>query len=146
MFKPTAISTPIRSAVPAAALLFYNIQPSGAFEERSLHQACPVLKGNKWAAVKWIHTTRFPTASERNRGAAAMRADPASWMPEMAKALMPDGAEAWAKQQQQPSEAVEPLTSGYMPVSAAGVPRNFEGGSDAGSVQPGFQKYRKYYQ
>jgi hypothetical protein len=37
--------------------------------------------------------TPFPTASERNRVAAAMNIDPADWMPEMAKAVMPGAPE-----------------------------------------------------
>jgi hypothetical protein len=28
-----------------AAILFHSIKPSGAFEKRSMHGACPVIKG-----------------------------------------------------------------------------------------------------
>lgn len=31
-----------------AAVLFHSIKPSGELERRSLHGACPVLKGEKW--------------------------------------------------------------------------------------------------
>ena len=126
-----------------AALLFYNIQASGAFEEKSLHQGCPVLKGQKWAAVKWLHMTRFPTASERNRIAAAMKADPADWMPEMAKALMPEVTEPAAKLEQGGADAAP--TSSYTPVVTINLPSHFAGSSDAGSTNPRFERYRKYY-
>lgn len=37
------------------AILFHSIQPRGALERKSLHTACPVIKGVKWSAAKWIH-------------------------------------------------------------------------------------------
>lgn len=46
------------------ALLFHNIQPSGALEKRSMHGACPVIKGTKWAMAKWIHVGRFAVNGE----------------------------------------------------------------------------------
>lgn len=35
-------------------ILFYNLLPNGAIDQMSLHGGCPVLKGEKWAANKWI--------------------------------------------------------------------------------------------
>ncbi|KAJ7231025.1 hypothetical protein O6H91_Y458100 [Diphasiastrum complanatum] len=36
------------------ALLFYSMFPNGTFDRTSLHGSCPVLKGEKWVATKWI--------------------------------------------------------------------------------------------
>lgn len=35
------------------AILFHSMQPNGDLERRSLHEACPVIKGVKWSAAKW---------------------------------------------------------------------------------------------
>lgn len=34
------------------AVLFHSIKPSGELERRSLHTACPVIKGEKWSMPK----------------------------------------------------------------------------------------------
>lgn len=36
------------------ALLFYSLKPDGSLDPSSLHSGCPVIKGNKWSATKWI--------------------------------------------------------------------------------------------
>ncbi|MCO5567445.1 hypothetical protein L7F22_021136 [Adiantum nelumboides] len=36
------------------ALLFYSMYPNGTFDKTSLHGSCPVIKGEKWVATKWI--------------------------------------------------------------------------------------------
>eukprot|EP00250_Pteridium_aquilinum_P015256 c22478_g1_i2 orf=577-1461(+) len=36
------------------ALLFYSMFPNGTFDKTSLHGSCPVIKGEKWVATKWI--------------------------------------------------------------------------------------------
>lgn len=36
------------------ALLFYSLQPDGELDPQSLHGGCPVVKGNKWSATKWM--------------------------------------------------------------------------------------------
>ena len=42
------------------ALLFYSLKPDGKTADMfSLHSACPVTKGTKWVAIKWIHTDPF---------------------------------------------------------------------------------------
>ncbi|XP_047326039.1 probable prolyl 4-hydroxylase 9 [Impatiens glandulifera] len=35
-------------------LLFYSLTPDGKIDEKSLHGSCPVIKGEKWVATKWI--------------------------------------------------------------------------------------------
>lgn len=35
-----------------SAVLFHSIKPSGELERRSLHTACPVIRGEKWSAPK----------------------------------------------------------------------------------------------
>ena len=47
------------------AVLFHSIKPSGELERRSLHTACPVIKGVKWSAPKWIHVGHVARGSER---------------------------------------------------------------------------------
>ena len=37
------------------ALLFYDLNLKGEFENTALHAGCPVIKGTKWTATKWIH-------------------------------------------------------------------------------------------
>ncbi|KAL1358404.1 hypothetical protein HN51_003679 [Arachis hypogaea] len=36
------------------AIVFFGIHVNGSVDGRSLHEACPVIKGLKWSAVKWI--------------------------------------------------------------------------------------------
>ena len=36
-----------------SAVLFHSMKPSGELERRSLHTACPVIKGEKWSSPKW---------------------------------------------------------------------------------------------
>ncbi|XP_073156217.1 probable prolyl 4-hydroxylase 9 [Henckelia pumila] len=35
-------------------LLFYSLFPNGTIDVTSLHGSCPVIKGEKWVATKWI--------------------------------------------------------------------------------------------
>nr|AFK40578.1 unknown [Medicago truncatula] len=35
-------------------LLFYSLLPNGTIDQTSLHGSCPVIKGEKWVATKWI--------------------------------------------------------------------------------------------
>ncbi|KAJ1414519.1 Prolyl 4-hydroxylase, alpha subunit [Sesbania bispinosa] len=35
-------------------LLFYSLFPNGTIDPKSLHGSCPVIKGEKWVATKWI--------------------------------------------------------------------------------------------
>lgn len=32
---------------------------TGELEQRSMHGACPVIKGTKWSMAKWIHAKHF---------------------------------------------------------------------------------------
>jgi len=41
------------------AIMFYSMTPEGQFDECSLHGACPVIKGIKWAANKWVWSHPF---------------------------------------------------------------------------------------
>ncbi|CAM9684953.1 unnamed protein product [Discosporangium mesarthrocarpum] len=36
--------------------MFYSMRPDGQFDDFSLHGACPVTSGRKWAANKWVWT------------------------------------------------------------------------------------------
>ncbi|KAJ7944498.1 Prolyl 4-hydroxylase alpha-like protein [Quillaja saponaria] len=35
-------------------LLFYSLFPNGTIDPTSLHGSCPVIKGEKWVATKWL--------------------------------------------------------------------------------------------
>ncbi|KAI4387226.1 hypothetical protein MLD38_005071 [Melastoma candidum] len=35
-------------------LLFYSLLPNGTIDPTSLHGSCPVIRGQKWVATKWI--------------------------------------------------------------------------------------------
>ncbi|KAG8068251.1 hypothetical protein GUJ93_ZPchr0005g14747 [Zizania palustris] len=41
------------------ALLFFNLSPDGSKDSLSLHAGCPVIKGEKWSATKWIRVASF---------------------------------------------------------------------------------------
>eukprot|EP00887_Chlorella_sp_A99_P003680 scaffold7.g3680.t1 len=42
------------------AILFWDMQPSGDKLDRySMHTGCPVIRGVKWSATKWIHGEPF---------------------------------------------------------------------------------------
>lgn len=41
------------------ALLFFNLSPDGTTDSLSLHGGCPVIKGEKWSATKWIRVASF---------------------------------------------------------------------------------------
>ena len=41
------------------ALLFYDLNLKGEFEDNALHAGCPVITGTKWTATKWIHERPF---------------------------------------------------------------------------------------
>ncbi|KAG6518768.1 hypothetical protein ZIOFF_022249 [Zingiber officinale] len=36
------------------ALLFWSMKPDATLDPSSLHGGCPVIKGNKWSATKWM--------------------------------------------------------------------------------------------
>eukprot|EP00887_Chlorella_sp_A99_P000185 scaffold13.g185.t1 len=52
------------------AVLFHSIKPTGELERRSLHTACPVIKGVKWSAPKWVHVTQvdqtYPSCRDKD--------------------------------------------------------------------------------
>lgn len=43
------------------ALLFFSLHPNTTVDEASLHGACPVIRGTKWSATKWIHVRSLET-------------------------------------------------------------------------------------
>lgn len=45
--------------VKGSALLFFSQTPDGTLDEKSLHTGCPVIKGDKWSATKWIRVNEF---------------------------------------------------------------------------------------
>lgn len=47
------------------ATLFWSIRPDGTFDYKSLHGSCPVIKGEKFSATKWIHVAHFAMNGEK---------------------------------------------------------------------------------
>eukprot|EP00898_Chlorokybus_atmophyticus_P001903 jgi/Chlat1/2713/Chrsp180S02878 len=42
-------------------LLFYSLHPDHGFDKAALHGGCPVIKGEKWVATKWVRDkVQFP--------------------------------------------------------------------------------------
>jgi hypothetical protein len=42
------------------AFMFWSVHPDGTKQDSySMHTGCPVLKGVKWTATKWIHGRPF---------------------------------------------------------------------------------------
>jgi len=41
------------------ALLFWSMKPDATLDPSSLHGGCPVIKGNKWSATKWIRVSDY---------------------------------------------------------------------------------------
>lgn len=39
---------------PGDAILFWSVRPDNSRDVHSLHGGCPVIKGTKWVATKWI--------------------------------------------------------------------------------------------
>ncbi|XP_051166616.1 prolyl 4-hydroxylase subunit alpha-1-like isoform X2 [Leptopilina boulardi] len=51
-----------------AAAFWYNLKPNGKVDNSTMHSACPVISGFKWAANKWLHTVgqEFSRPCSRN--------------------------------------------------------------------------------
>lgn len=64
-FSPCARYNLAAKPRKGSAVLFHSIKPDGELERRSLHTACPVLKGVKWSAPKWIHVGHYARGDER---------------------------------------------------------------------------------
>uniref|UniRef100_A0A7S0QZW0 procollagen-proline 4-dioxygenase n=1 Tax=Pyramimonas obovata TaxID=1411642 RepID=A0A7S0QZW0_9CHLO len=41
------------------ALLFYSLKTDGNTDPASLHAGCPVIRGDKWSATKWMRVNEF---------------------------------------------------------------------------------------
>lgn len=50
-----------------SAVVFWSIRPDGTFDAKSLHGSCPVIKGEKWSATKWIHVGHYAMDGERQQ-------------------------------------------------------------------------------
>ncbi|KAJ4847061.1 hypothetical protein Tsubulata_039066 [Turnera subulata] len=73
------------------ALLFFSLHPNATADPKSVHGSCPVIKGEKWSATKWIHVRPLENAQQEpvlrlKRGVSANAFDPTrvtqlSWHP-----------------------------------------------------------------
>jgi len=41
------------------ALLFWSMKPDATLDPTSLHGGCPVIRGTKWSATKWLHVEKY---------------------------------------------------------------------------------------
>jgi prolyl 4-hydroxylase len=41
------------------ALFFYSLTPNGEVDPKSLHAGCPVVRGDKWSATKWLRVEPY---------------------------------------------------------------------------------------
>ncbi|GAX83112.1 hypothetical protein CEUSTIGMA_g10538.t1 [Chlamydomonas eustigma] len=46
-------------------VFFWSIRSDGTFDPKSLHGSCPVIRGQKWSATKWIHVAHVAYDGER---------------------------------------------------------------------------------
>lgn len=51
------------------AVLFYSLHPDATTDAASLHGGCPVIRGEKWVATKWIHVGPFQGTPEAAKAA-----------------------------------------------------------------------------
>ena len=63
------------------ALLFWSLHPNATTDDASLHAGCPVIKGEKWSATKWIHVRPFDEAHAEDANAPCIDEEPtcATW-------------------------------------------------------------------
>ncbi|GMI86923.1 hypothetical protein like AT3G28480 [Hibiscus trionum] len=54
------------------ALLFFSLHPDATTDTDSLHGSCPVIKGEKWSATKWIHVRAFDKSKKHSNGQSAV--------------------------------------------------------------------------
>eukprot|EP00193_Tetraselmis_chui_P006702 CAMPEP_0177754512 /NCGR_PEP_ID=MMETSP0491_2-20121128/2050_1 /TAXON_ID=63592 /ORGANISM="Tetraselmis chuii, Strain PLY429" /LENGTH=352 /DNA_ID=CAMNT_0019269903 /DNA_START=203 /DNA_END=1261 /DNA_ORIENTATION=- len=47
------------------AVMFWSTKPTGELNKESLHEACPVIKGTKWSAAKWIHMAPYAVDDQK---------------------------------------------------------------------------------
>ncbi|KAK3271236.1 hypothetical protein CYMTET_20403 [Cymbomonas tetramitiformis] len=41
------------------AMVFWSLKTDGNTDNKSLHASCPVIKGNKWTATKWLRVNKY---------------------------------------------------------------------------------------
>jgi len=46
------------------AVAFWSLKTDGRLDQGALHGGCPVIKGVKWSATKWLHVARFAVNGE----------------------------------------------------------------------------------
>lgn len=59
----TAAEAPL--TLTCAAIMFWSVKPTGELNVQSLHEACPVIKGTKWSAAKWIRMAPYAMGDEK---------------------------------------------------------------------------------
>lgn len=47
------------------ALLFYSMYPNNTLDRHSLHGGCPVIRGEKWVATKWVRNKCYSDCHEQ---------------------------------------------------------------------------------
>lgn len=58
------------------ALLFFSLHPNATTDALSLHGSCPVIKGEKWSATKWIHVRSFDISPKNSASGDCVDSNP----------------------------------------------------------------------
>ena len=62
------------------ALLFFSLDLEQKLDTASLHAGCPVIRGVKWSATKWMHVGAFGAeGAPRRKGCADYNDGCADW-------------------------------------------------------------------
>ncbi len=61
------------------ALLFFSLDLEQRLDTASLHAGCPVIRGVKWSATKWMHVGSFGAEATRRKGCADYHDSCAEW-------------------------------------------------------------------
>ena len=77
-WSPCARQGAAVAAVAGDAVLFYSSTPDGG-TDAAKHGSCPVLRGSKWVATKWVHVRQYgrDALSEVKSRQACVNLDPA---------------------------------------------------------------------
>ena len=61
------------------ALLFFSLDLAQQLDTASLHAGCPVIRGTKWSATKWMHVGAFGAEGRKHTGCADYNDQCAEW-------------------------------------------------------------------
>lgn len=69
-FRHLRTLSPEIPRAPQDALLFFSLDLQQQLDPASLHASCPVVRGVKFSATKWMHVSAFGGEAVRRKGCA----------------------------------------------------------------------------